>query len=176
MYNPSAYVDAEYVELLNISAAPVTLYDATQGAPWRFTDDPDNPAVERLLPGDNPVTLAPGACAILTKNTIAFDMAYNVPDSVPVLEWGGGRLSNAGDKIQISRPGDRDADGDRHWVRVDRIVYSDGAHPENFPAGIDPWPTQADGQGLALTRIDATAYGNDPANWRAASPSPGRPD
>jgi hypothetical protein len=103
-------------------------------------------------------------------------MAHTMPDSVPVLEWGGGRLSNAGDKIQLSRPAGQDADGTQHWIRADRVVYSDGAHPDDFPAGVDPWPVEADGQGLALSRIDVTAYGNDPANWQAASPSPGRPN
>jgi len=176
MYNPSPFVDAEYVELLNISSTPVTLYDPIHGAPWRFTDDPDNPAIELHLPSDEPVTLTPGGYAILTKNAIAFGMAHTIPADVPVLEWGGGRLSNAGDKIQLSQPGDEDPDGDRHWIRADRVVYSDGSHPQDFPAGADPWPTEADGQGLALSRIDTAAYGNDPANWQAAPPSPGRPD
>jgi len=41
---------------------------------------------------------------------------------------------------------------------------------------VDPWPTQADGQGPSLSRIDPYAYGNDPANWHASAPSPGRPN
>jgi hypothetical protein len=39
---------------------------------------------------------------------------------------------------------------------------------------VDPWPAAADGQGQSLARKDAHVYGNDPANWQAAAPSPGR--
>lgn len=37
-----------------------------------------------------------------------------------------------------------------------------------------PWPPAASGTGSSLHRIDLSAYGNDPANWEAGSPSPGR--
>ena len=175
MYNPSAVAEAEYVELVNIGAAPVTLYDALLGLPWRFTDDPDDPGIDLLLPMDSPVTLAPGECLVLTQNAIALRTAYAVSAGVVVLEWGGGKLSNGGDKVQLSRPGAGAESDDDHWLRVDRVVYSDGSHGDDFAGGVDPWPTAADGAGAALTRIDATAYGNDPANWIAADPSPGRP-
>ncbi|HER34747.1 MAG TPA: hypothetical protein ENO19_04705 [Halothiobacillaceae bacterium] len=93
---------------------------------------------------------------------------YTIPGGVQVFAWGAGSLANDGEKIQLSKPGDED-DGQRHWIRVDRVVYSDGSHPE----GADPWPAEADGYGLSLTRIDPTAYGNDPINWDATSPSLG---
>jgi len=173
MYNPSASADAEYVELLNISATPMTLYDVVRAAPWRFTDDP---GIELLLPSDEPVTLASGEYLVLARNLLAFNMAYTVPADLQVLEWGDGKLSNGGDKIQLSAPGDGADESDRSWFRVDRVVYSDGSHPADFPDGVDPWPLEADGQGQALTRIDPTVYGNDPANWHAASPSPGMAD
>jgi len=38
----------------------------------------------------------------------------------------------------------------------------------------EPWPTNADGFGPSLERLDAAAYGNDPINWRA-SYGPGTP-
>jgi len=75
-----------------------------------------------------------------------------------------------GEKIQLSKPGG-EVDG---WIRVDRVVYSDGSNPDDFPAGIDPWPLEADGHGASLTRIDPAAYGNDPTNWKPAIPSPGQ--
>jgi hypothetical protein len=37
-----------------------------------------------------------------------------------------------------------------------------------------PWPSEANGTGSALHRKDPSAYSNDPANWEAAAPSPGR--
>jgi hypothetical protein len=78
------------------------------------------------------------------------------------------------ERIQISKPGDTDGQDNRVWIRVDRVVYSDGSHPWDFAEGVDPWPVQADGQGSSLSRIDPTAYGNDPTNWQAGTPSPGR--
>jgi len=176
MYHPADVADAEYVELLNISDAPVTLYDAARDAPWRFTDDPDNPGIEFLFPTDPAVTLAPGEYLVLAKDLNLLSSRYTVPANVQVFTWGAGSLSNGSEKIQLSKPGDEENDAARHWMRVDRVVYSDGSRPEDFPAGTDPWPTEADGQGPSLTRLDPTAYGNDPANWMTANPSPGSLD
>ena len=36
-----------------------------------------------------------------------------------------------------------------------------------------PWPTGPDGGGTSLKRKVTTDYGNDVANWEAASPTPG---
>jgi hypothetical protein len=66
-----------------------------------------------------------------------------------------------------------DAEGGPTWLRVDRVVYSDGVHGSDFAGGTDPWPVEAAGAGQSLQRIDLTAYGNDPANWQAGAPSPG---
>ncbi len=174
MYHPPDSPDAEYVELLNISSSPVTLYDALRQTPWRFTDDPDNPGIELLFPTDPPLTLAPGEYLVLAKDLTAFDAAYTVPADVTVLAWGAGKLANGTEKIQLSQPSDADADGNRFWIRVDRVVYSDGSHPDDFPEGIDPWPIETDGQGSSLSRTDPAAYGNDPENWHATTPSPGK--
>jgi hypothetical protein len=56
---------------------------------------------------------------------------------------------------------------------VDRVTFSDGTHPGNFPSGIDPWPLAAGGHGSSLTRVFCNRYGNDPNNWQPAVPSPG---
>ena len=133
MYHPENPVDAEYVELLNISDEPVTLYDAVREAPWRFTDDPEDPSVELLLPENPPVTLAAGEYLLLVKDTGLFSSKYTAPAGVQILAWGAGKLVNGMVKIQLSKPGNVDADGTRHWIRVDRVVYSDGAHGRDFP-------------------------------------------
>jgi hypothetical protein len=176
MYNPFSDADAEYVELCNISNAAVTLYDNAEDAPWRLTDDPDNPGIEFLFPTDPPVVLLPGECIVVAKDLLAFEARYAVPAGTQVFAWGPGRLANSSEKVQLSVPGDVEDDGDRHWIRLDRVVYSDGLHPEDFASGLDPWPLQADGFGASLTRVDRTAYGNDPANWQAAAPTPGSLD
>jgi hypothetical protein len=63
--------------------------------------------------------------------------------------------------------------GTRYYIRIDRLNYSDGSHPEDCPGGTDLWPPEADGGGMSLSRKLAGVYGNDVANWRAAPASPG---
>ncbi len=73
-------------------------------------------------------------------------------------------------------PGDVDLAGERQYIRIDRINYSDGSHPEDCPGSIDLWPTEADGNPGApgaLTRKVLADYGNDPENWTNSVPSPG---
>jgi hypothetical protein len=173
MYHPEIVDGAEYVELLNISDSPVVLYDHTIVEPWRFTDDPDNPGIEFFFPSDPVVTLASGEYLLLLEDLGTFGTNYSVPGGVQAFEWGSGRLNNAGEKVQLSMPGDVDAEGQRQWIRVDRVRYSDGLHPDDFPGGVDPWPVEADGAGLSLSRIHPEFYGNDPNNWQAVTPSPG---
>ena len=84
-----------------------------------------------------------------------------------------GSLSNAGESLELSMPGDGNNEGVRQYIRIDRINYSDGSHPENCPGGVDPWPVEADGDGLALTRKVPADYGNDPENWLASAPESG---
>ena len=173
MYNPLLAGEAEYVELLNISDSTVVLYDPITSEPWRFTDDPDNPGIEFFFPTDLLVTLEPGECLLLVSDLAALDASYSIPAGVQVFEWPDGRLDNAGEKIQLSMPGDVDTEGRRQWIRVDRVNYSDGAHQEDTPGTTDPWPIEADGTGYSLSRINQFEYGNDPINWQAAMPSPG---
>ncbi|UCG55641.1 MAG: lamin tail domain-containing protein [Phycisphaerales bacterium] len=174
MYHPDSPTDAEYVELLNISDADVTLYDFVTAEPWRFTDDPDNPGIEFLFPAEPPVTVASGEYILMVKDLATFSSKFTAPVDTQIFSWGAGRLDNGGEKIQISLPGDVDVDGVRHYIRVDRVRYSDGSHPDDFASGVDPWPTGADGFGSTLSRLFPQHYGNDPNNWQAITPSPGK--
>jgi hypothetical protein len=75
--------------------------------------------------------------------------------------------------LELSMPGDVDNSGTLYYIRVDRISYSDGSHPENSPDGVDHWPTAPDDGLASLSRVSPQNYGNDPENWTASSPSPG---
>ncbi|MHC4742377.1 MAG: lamin tail domain-containing protein, partial [Planctomycetota bacterium] len=64
MYNPLFdNQDQEYIELLNITSEPVTLYDAQVGAPWRFTD-----GVSYTFPGYPGFRIDPGSRAVIVKD------------------------------------------------------------------------------------------------------------
>lgn len=156
----------EYIEIYNISNYSVLLseYDAEQNAyyGWKLSD-----AVEFEFPLG--VAIPSGGSVVVVRNIEAFTSRY--PDVSSDIIFGpyDGRLNNAGETIDLLQPG-ADNDGQRSYMRIDRVAYSNGFNP----VGQDPWPFQANGRGMALGRIDPAQYGNDPANWQAVSPSPGR--
>lgn len=174
----------EYVELQNITDQPVTLHDYDKGEGWKFTE-----GIEFAFDAGSPATIPAGGRILVVGNPAAFLWRYS---AVPVQKVFGpyeGRLSNSGEKIELSMPGDVDASGVRHYIRVDRVNYSDGSHPsttlrarpepvegagpQNAPDQVDLWPVEANGGGRSLTRIAPSGYGNDPENWIAAEPTPG---
>jgi len=169
MYNPDwpeggSYTNDqyEYIELHNISTEPVTLYDFDKDAPWKFTR-----GVDFTFPADLPVTIPAGGYLLVVKHPEAFSWRYPSVPTEMILGPYDSRLSNAGENIELSMP------GDRSYIRIDRVNCSDGSHREDCPGSVDLWPTEPDGFGLSLTRRIYTDYGNDPDNWQAASPTPG---
>jgi hypothetical protein len=170
MYHPDLVAGAEYIELLNISDASVTLYDADAAEPWRLMDP------NLWFPKNPPATLQPGEYLVLVKDLSAFNSSYAVPLGVQVLEWSSGKLANGNDNIWLAKPGDIDDQGIRYWIQVDTVSYSDGSHSDRFPGISDPWPVEPDGLGSSLSRRLSDHYSNDPNNWKAAIPSPGLPN
>ena len=156
----------EYIELRNItgSAVPLQEHDALMGidVPWKFTE-----GIDYTFPLG---TIVPaGGRIVVAKNLEAYAERYGSSAGIfgPFVDSG---LSNSGEAVDLSKPGDQE-DDERYYIRVDRVKYSDGSHPDGeIP---DPWPTAPDGDGDSLDRIDDFAYGNDYINWQAATPSPG---
>ena len=160
----------EFVELANITAQAVPLYDTT--APtncWRVGG-----GIEFHFPTN--ASLLSGGVLLLVNfdpvlNSAAADRfrsLYNVDPQVRIFGPYGGNLNNAGDRVAIYKPEPSETElpsqtGDVPYVLVDEAAYSPAA----------PWPADADGTGKSLHRIDGGAYGNDPANWMAASPTAG---
>ena len=158
MFNPeSGNQNEEYVELFNITASPVALYNFVESEPWRFTD-----GIEFTFPAD--ANIPAYGYMVVAKDPAAFTSRYgSMPPGAQVLGPYEGQLSNAGEKIEIGMPGDVDANGQRQYIRIDHIRYDDNA----------PWPITPDGYGKSLTRKNPSNYGNDIVNWDANSPSPG---
>ena len=101
---------------------------------------------------------------LVVQNLSAFGAEYpGVPGSVRILEWDLGQLDNAGEQIEIGKPGEMDAWGEREYIVVEGVHFDDSG----------PWPAEPDGYGYSLTRTDPNLYGNDPNNWQGALPSPG---
>ncbi len=147
----------------------MTLYRIDKFSPWKFTD-----GIDYLFSDSPPVTIPAYGYLILVKDVVAFITRYgSMPLGVQVVDGYSGFLSNSGERLQMGMPGDIDGLGMRQYIRIDRVTYSDGLHPEDVPGGVDLWPTEADGLGKSLSRKVSADYGNDVANWQAATPSPG---
>ncbi|HEU0011741.1 MAG TPA: lamin tail domain-containing protein, partial [Verrucomicrobiae bacterium] len=162
----------EFIELQNITAVPVALFHPLfPSNTWRLRDAADfdfPPGV--TLPGNGLLLVLnfdPGANA---ARTASFQARFGVPAGVPLFGPFRGKLANDSDNVELYKPDapqlppDPDA-GLVPYVLVERVRYSDAP----------PWPTNADGGGTSLQRVQATAYGNDPVNWVAAQPSAGLP-
>lgn len=150
----------EYIELYNLSSSPIALYDSELSEGWAFTDGVDF----TFAPGD---VIAAHSRIVIAKNLAAFQQRYGFAADFSPFE-NDTSLKNSGERLQLSKPGDIDEDGVRQYIRVDRVNYSDGSHPEDA----DPWPTEPDGLGMSLTRKVLTNYGNDHINWTFNNPSP----
>ena len=114
-----------------------------------------------------PATLAPGQYAVIVSNYVAFEERYNPTGNSDILVLGvySGHLANSGNTVDIYQIGSR-AGGDVMalngyvpFYRVDHVSYSNVA----------PWPTEPDGDGPALIRINTADYGNDASNWEASN-------
>ncbi len=162
-YHPAPGGD-EFIELKNITNAPVLLYS------------PDFPTNTWRLHGvgfdfpTNAVIAANGLVLVVGSDPVVFRTKYGVPDAVPVFGPYPGALQGNGEALALQYPDHPDFDTNSGtyyvpYIDVDVVRYGDQA----------PWPTNADGYGPSLERLNAAAYGNDPINWRASpdGPSPG---
>jgi len=169
MYHPpdlgtNDNVRDEFIELHNITTAPVELYDSafpTNGWHLRDAVDYDFPAgtvlpaggyllVVSFDPVNNPSVLA------------SFRAHYQVDSSVPILGPYSGKLANDSEDIELKRPGTPETN-EVPYILVEHVHYADGL----------PWPEGADGTGFSLQRVNEPGFGNDPANWTVAAPTPG---
>jgi len=174
MYHPAegpiTTGDDEYIELHNLTAAPVALSDLAHPTnTWRLSG-----GVEFVFPMN--LTLAADGFLLVVPfdpaNAAAlasFLSKYSVPPGVAIYGPYRGKLDNGGESVALTRPdapsppGAPDA-GFVPAVVVDKIEYRDSA----------PWPAGAvDGGGLSLQRKSGALYGNEPLNWVASLPTPG---
>jgi len=160
----------EYVELYNLTAATTPLFDPLVPTnTWRLRG-----VVDFNFPQS--VSLPPGGYLLIVNfdpstNAIqlaAFRSKFGVPSGAPIYGPYEGKLQNGNGDVELLKPDPpqtRPPDvGLVPYVRVEQIKYSDNA----------PWPTEPDGHGPALQRRFPEQYGNDPANWITASPTPGK--
>lgn len=155
MYNPSAE-GCEFIELLNIGKQTVNLYDANGVAGnWEVKGiDFDFPNQVAMRPGESVYLIEPGFAVN------GFKTAYLLADSVQVFNFNGG-LKNGDETITLVRPSAPYVDDEETLVDdyiEDKVKYASAA----------PWP-DANANGYFLQKDSVNAYGNEPANWIAAT-------
>jgi hypothetical protein len=174
MYHPAnddpdpANHDHEFVEIKNISAGTVKLYDeANPGNAWKINGVGFTFPVATVMQS--------GDIIVVCKDTItpgAFRTKYGVSAGVPIFNYDG-KLDNGSETVSLEAPDDPVPTGQLNageipWVVIDKVKYDDTA----------PWPTGAggpDGYGPSLERINESNYGNDPSNWQKSESSGGTP-
>ncbi len=154
-YHPAIEHD-EFIELRNITASPVPLFDpAFPSNTWRIN------GADFSFPTN--VTLDSGGYAIVTVLTAAvFRAKYAIPAHIPIFGPMNGDLQDSGERLELQRPETPDTNGVL-WVTVDAVRYNDKA----------PWPSAADGEGASLQRLVSSGYGDEPTNWFASGITPG---
>jgi hypothetical protein len=175
-YSPPGLPDVadldEFVELHNPTAGPVSLFDPDFPTnTWRLRDGItfDIPANTTIAAGG--FLLVVNFDPIADPTTLAsFRQRFAVPAGVPIVGPYQGKLSNSGENVRLSRPDHPETSGPNTglvpYEQVEAIDYS----------AIAPWPTGAAGTGSSLHRTQLLGYGNEPTNWFAAAPTPGRGD
>ena len=154
----------EYVELHNLSANPVSLFDpAFPEHTWHLSQGVTFGFATNQVLGGSSYLLVVNFNPSNTVQLAAFRNRYGLGTGLAVVGPYGGKLNNGGEAVALEKP-DRPVGTEVPYVLVDRVKY------EQSP----PWPEAADGGGASLQRVAEGAYGNDPVNWRAAWPSPGR--
>ncbi len=168
-YHPANHADGsdnsddEFIELRNVTSSAVPLYDpAYPTNHWRLRGnvDLDFPA-NVSIPAGGTLLVA----NIETGNAdalSAFRARLGVPTDITIIGPYQGKLDNNNGNIRLYRPDAPEA-GEIPYVLIDEVDYSDQL----------PWSALADGTGASLQRVSSQAYGNDPASWFAAAPTPG---
>ncbi|MGE3310709.1 MAG: lamin tail domain-containing protein, partial [Limisphaerales bacterium] len=165
LYVPGG-VGAPFVEIRNITALPVPLYDLL--APtntWRIEGIGFEFPIGVVLP--------PGGLAVVTaSDPQVFRERQGLPESALVFGPYSGVLQSGGETLTLERPDKPDPLPDGSWfvpyLAVDRVRYDDQA----------PWPVQASAGGISLERQPSVDFADDPLSWRASfgEPSPGYPN
>jgi hypothetical protein len=162
MYNPpvGAY---EYIAITNIAAAPESLF-------YKANDTIHNWKIKGagfMFPAN--IIIKPAEKIYIVSDTIAVDTFRTLMKLAATVQVFAASmdLDNGGEELSLMKPEDPYYDSTavdtlRPHMTIDEIDYKDSS----------PWPKDADGKGYSLVRINNSAYGNDPINWKAEKRTP----
>jgi hypothetical protein len=155
----------EYIELHNTGGNPVLLADAARPTnTWKL-----DKAVEFQFASGTSID-AGGYLLVVNFDPVAqpaqaaaFRAKYGIGQNVALAGPYKGNLDNDEGTVALYQPDTPNTNGVIPYVLVERVHYHDSF----------PWPTDADGLGQSLQRLNDSAFGDDFANWVAGGPTPG---
>ncbi|MCL4177641.1 MAG: lamin tail domain-containing protein [Verrucomicrobia bacterium] len=140
---------AQFLELANLTASPVSLFDPARPTNVWILD-----GVGSFAFPPNTVLAPCSTLVVCSTDPATFRAQYGVGPLLPVFGPWSGRLDDDGETLKLLQPGTPELDGTVPYYRVDHVSYRTNA----------PWPTLVNG--ASLERLPLEAYGNDPVYWR----------
>ncbi len=164
------YLD-EFVELRNVTPQTVPLFDPDHSTNAWLLDG----GVQFTFPLG--VSLAPWSFLLVVGFDPVHDpvllnwfrIRYNVDSNTPIYGPFQGHLSGGGERVALYLP-DKPEIPPSPIAGYVPYVLAEEVHYSSLP----PWPAGTDGTGNSLQRIASLAFGDEPLNWSAGPPSPGR--
>lgn len=174
-YHPASAnttVPFEFMEVVNGSETPVTLYSSSVSKGWKVEGvNLEFPSM--VVPAKGLILLIPetledvdmASFGITAWNADFVRETYQIPADVQIVTYKG-KLSNRGETIAVKEPYSKETvDGVTKYFYIwhDATLYSDG------------WDglTEADGYGFSLQRVDTSTMGYEAKAWKAVKPTPG---
>ncbi len=160
----------EFLELVNSTAAPITLYNTTVKKGWKVEGVNIEFGPTDAIPANGRILLIPAVLEDAVVDGWGVDYVrsnYGVPADVQIFTYSG-KLSNRGETIAVKEPYSttkaKDGTTKYFYTWHDATLYSDAW------AGL----TDADGAGFSLHRTNVTTMGYGPSAWKAAEPTVGK--
>lgn len=177
-YHPASAntsVPFEFMEVVNGSDAPITLYSSSVMKGWKI-EGINLEFTNMVVPAKGLILLIPETLEDVDKasfgitewNADVVRKAYQIPADVQIVTYKG-KLSNRGETIAVKEPYSKEENANDptrikyFYIWHDATLYSDG------------WEglTEADGYGFSLQRVDTSTMGYEAKAWKAVKPTPG---
>lgn len=175
-YHPASAnttVPFEFMEVVNGSETPVTLYSSSVSKGWKVEGVNLEFATATTIPAKGLILLIPETLEDVDMDSFGITAwsadfvreTYQIPADVQIVTYKG-KLSNRGETIAVKEPYSKEpVDGVTKYFYIwhDATLYSDG------------WDglTEADGYGFSLQRVDTSTMGYEAKAWKAVKPTPG---
>lgn len=175
-YHPASAnttVPFEFMEVVNGSETPVTLYSSSVSKGWKVEGVNLEFASATTIPAKGLILLIPETLEDVDMDSFGITAwsadfvreTYQIPADVQIVTYKG-KLSNRGETIAVKEPYSKETvDGIMKYFYIwhDATLYSDG------------WDglTEADGYGFSLQRVDTSTMGYEAKAWKAVKPTPG---